>query len=84
MSDMTPMKSTETIVSFLEYCMDHPEERFWQALRNWSGYNCILVAESRQLNTTDTFYWEGRNEINTGHSTVKLAERQDPQKRSTE
>ena len=24
------------LVSFTDYCVAHPEQRFWQALRNWA------------------------------------------------
>lgn len=27
---------------FVQYCIDHPQERFWQALRNWSPWNFII------------------------------------------
>ncbi len=39
------MKSKKQLDSFTTYCNEHPEERFWQALRNWSGHACILVAD---------------------------------------
>jgi len=29
-------KSVKELKSFAEYCLLHPEQRFWQALRNWS------------------------------------------------
>jgi len=35
------MKSEHTLNSFTKYCQDHPEQRFWQALRNWSKYKFI-------------------------------------------
>ena len=31
--------------SFATYCADHKGERFWQALRNWSGVEKILYEE---------------------------------------
>jgi hypothetical protein len=55
---------------FALYCLDHPEERFWQALRNWSRINFIIAADSIAwncgepegwTNERDTFYWEGKN-----------------------
>lgn len=36
------IKSKENLVDFITYCLEHPEERFWQALRNWSGYYYIF------------------------------------------
>ncbi len=55
------MRSRDTLSSFIRYCVRHPDERFWQALRNWSGYNFIYAAKY-QLNcfVTDTFSFEGR------------------------
>jgi hypothetical protein len=56
-------KNREKLLSFIEYCLEHPEERFWQALRNWAkvdfifthkgSLDDILVGELR-----DTFYDE--------------------------
>jgi len=39
-------KNNKVLESFAAYCKAHPTERFWQALRNWSAYNFILVADS--------------------------------------
>lgn len=30
-------RSGRTLASFTLYCLQNPEQRFWQALRNWSG-----------------------------------------------
>lgn len=62
-------KSKEQRESFTVYCLLHPEERFWQALRNWNQienpkHNFILTAEINNnprrddfwMNTQDTFY----------------------------
>jgi hypothetical protein len=32
---------------FNAYCEAHPQERFWQALRNWSGFPFIYVSQER-------------------------------------
>jgi hypothetical protein len=49
--------------SFNQYCILHPEQRFWQALRSWSGSPYIL--KSRYLppdpHIQDTFYFEGKD-----------------------
>lgn len=58
------MKSKKTLDSFVTYCENHPEERFWQALRNWSGSSFILFSANYDLETgrfegiEDTFYKE--------------------------
>jgi hypothetical protein len=35
-------KNGQKLVEFIKYCMEHPEQRFWQALRNWSGYYFVF------------------------------------------
>jgi hypothetical protein len=47
---------------FTLYCLDHPQQRFWQALRNWSQNSFILTAENydfdkeEYVGLRDTFY----------------------------
>jgi len=56
------MKSAKLLGEFTGYCLAHPEERFWQALRNWTGMARILADEkSGPRGVLDTFYWEDRN-----------------------
>lgn len=46
---------------FLAYLYAHPHERFWQALRNWSGQNFIIAKDSADSRGGhDTFYWHGK------------------------
>lgn len=56
-------KNMTLLLSFTAYCYKNPEERFWQALRNWSGQSFILASDSCPVfaNQKDTFYWEGRD-----------------------
>lgn len=60
-------KSLKTLARFTLYCLQHPEQRFWQALRNWardedSDAQFILKAKDLDLSTgqfvgiKDTFY----------------------------
>jgi hypothetical protein len=64
--DTKNIRSREPLSSFIHYCVTHPEERFWQALRNWSGYHYILTSEvpiykvNDETPLRDTFYLEGR------------------------
>lgn len=54
-------KNSAVRVSFVEYCKKHPDQRFWQALRNWSGYTIIYATNELPTKPVkDTFYWEGR------------------------
>ena len=58
-------KNKELLHSFVEYCIKHKQERFWQSLRNWSGANKILFEEYNKhvddMLSFDTFYWEEKN-----------------------
>ena len=56
-------KNEELSKSFAKYCQEHPQERFWQALRNWSGYAFVCVSHVFPSGTDiqDTFYWEGKH-----------------------
>jgi hypothetical protein len=63
------LRSRKELSSFILYCQNHPEERFWQALLNWSQYSTIYASsdswalERHNINVTgiyDTFSFEGR------------------------
>ena len=54
-------KTQDTLDDFMAYVIDHPTERFWQALRNWSGADFIQFG--RGLAEVDTFEWEGKDEF---------------------
>lgn len=60
-------KNSMMLAWFSEYCREHPEERFWQALRNWSKSAFILRADGFSQATNnfygirDTFYEEHKN-----------------------
>jgi hypothetical protein len=55
---------SDLLEDFTAYCLEHPTERFWQALRNWSGQNYIMAAvakDTRLMEAEDTFYWKRRD-----------------------
>ena len=54
------MKSQKLLESFVTYCQEHPGERFWQALRNWSKWSFVAVSNDL-TGWCDTFFWEGRS-----------------------
>jgi len=56
-------KNQKTLNSFVEYCQQHPELRFWQALRNWSGFSFVWVSFSYQESTDllDTYFFTEKN-----------------------
>lgn len=53
------IKSKELLESFVKYCYCNKQERFWQALRNWSHIPFILASEylPPDKRIKDTFYW---------------------------
>lgn len=65
-----PSRNKGSLESFTAYCKEHPQERFFQALRNWAKdainprINYILTAEvdinssTGYKNLGDTFYLE--------------------------
>jgi hypothetical protein len=61
-------RNEKLLNEFIEYCKSHPDERFWQCLRNWSGQPFILASKDAvfEINDEDvsgirdTFYWEGK------------------------
>lgn len=69
-SGLTSSRNGKTLDSFIDYCVKHPELRFWQALATWSGFGFVFASDTgpHDLNTfsvndlENTYYWEGRNE----------------------
>lgn len=62
MADMYINKNKATLDNFTFYCNEHPEERFWQALRNWAGVPFVLIGEELfDGKLEDTFYREGKD-----------------------
>ena len=53
-------KNTKVLNSFTKYCNKHPDERFWQALKNWSGFPFVYGMD-KAGNMTDTFYFDGKD-----------------------
>lgn len=64
-------RNSKALIDFITYCSNHPDQRFWQALRNWSKYSFILGTNcppyelsaanefGDNVNIDDTFYLEG-------------------------
>jgi hypothetical protein len=56
-------EAAKLLEEFTTYCREHPQERFWQALRNWCGHNFLLVSGTKAADDLqDTFYWKGRSD----------------------
>ena len=63
---MTETRNSKVLASFVAYCNANPEQRFWQALRNWSGFRFIYGSNETEnyayrINCQNTFNFEGRN-----------------------
>jgi hypothetical protein len=59
---MIKSKNSEILASFAEYCEEHPDERFWQALFNWARVGYILLSDKpayavqEQLDVASNFF----------------------------
>jgi len=51
----------KVLADFVKYCKKYPEQRFWQALRNWSGADSVTF--TRGTWDEDTFYWDKKDEF---------------------
>lgn len=60
-------KNLELLDDFVAYCNGHQEQRFWQALRNWSGASYIKyeISTGGSNPQHDTFYWNERSPNNS-------------------
>jgi hypothetical protein len=61
-------RNSKVLASLIAYCQQNPNQRFWQALRNWCGMPFVLVSHQGPHDILashcvgvvyDTFYWEG-------------------------
>jgi len=58
-------KNRKVLESFINYCIKHPELRFWQALTNWSGYYFIYASNALYDETPllkDVYYLDNQND----------------------
>ena len=52
-------RNAELLKDFTKYCQDYPDQRFWQALRNWAGVGFVSISNGVD-DMKDTYYWEGK------------------------
>ena len=51
------MKSAKELLSLQKYLIKNPEQRFWQGLINWSGFNIYKgVINKNKTSYEDLFY----------------------------
>jgi DNA-binding CsgD family transcriptional regulator len=55
-------RNAEALASFTRYCREHPQEIFWQALRNWSNYS-ETIAQRDEDAKLDAIYMEYRSRL---------------------
>lgn len=72
MTKPIPIKNKVLKESFIKYLEEHPSERFWQAVRNWSGHEFIYAMNGQEdlegggydfTSEEDTFYWNKKDKI---------------------
>lgn len=55
-NNMRDQKAKEALIRYLQ---EHPEQRLWQCIRNWSGFNFIWAGDKLDMSdASDTFYEE--------------------------
>jgi hypothetical protein len=60
------VRNAKLLLSFVAYCLANPDQRFWQALRNWAGVGFVFVSDSpayEKPKLVDTFASEYRDPI---------------------
>lgn len=61
---MSAPRAIDICHDFMAYLYAHPEQRFWQALCNWSGQNFIIARNEFELRPGvaehDTYNWLGK------------------------
>lgn len=64
-SPVKESRNAKVLASFMAYCKANPEQRFWQALLNWSGALFIFAELGGGIENMgglrDTFNWEERD-----------------------
>ena len=55
------MENKKLLENFTHYCEKYPEQRFWQALRNWA--EVAYIGAKNEDKYLDTFYWLEKNEL---------------------
>lgn len=61
-------ENAKVLTDFVAFCQRNPEQRFWQALRNWSEMSFVLAVDNAPFGSesnvsiieNDTFYWKGK------------------------
>jgi hypothetical protein len=53
-------RNSKILRDFIKYCQEHENERWWQCVRNFSGfaYVCVSNKFSSGTDIRDTFHWE--------------------------
>lgn len=54
-------KNWKLASDFMEFCLEHPELRFWQALNAWAELPNLVVMDIEGKIARDTFYWTKKN-----------------------
>ena len=57
---MNATRNSKLVAEFVKYCKENPEQRFWQAVRNFTEHGYVYAGPC-PANLKDTFYWEGKH-----------------------
>ena len=65
-SESRRTRNSEMPDSLVEYCRAHPDQRFWQALRNWSGWQHVLVSNDSDFVLSKAAGWKKSKTLSIG------------------
>lgn len=65
-SESRRTRNSEMPDSLVEYCRAHPDQRFWQALRNWSGWQHVLVSNDSDFVLSKAAGWKNPRHFQLG------------------
>lgn len=51
------LRSRELLSSFVRYCLENKELRFWQAITNWCKWNFVFLATSKPIVYDEKVIW---------------------------
>lgn len=70
-------RNSEALNSFVGYCVAHPDQRFFQALTNWSGLPWVGWAESPSIKGFHDL-WNEEVILRTGEETTEPINKKAP------
>ena len=62
MIEFPALRSGKDLDAFVNYCIEHPTQRFWQALTNWTGCRVGLDVNDNGC-FIEPYHWESTSDF---------------------